>query len=151
MENAILESTEKLLRSLMISAFFYFALIVLAVLVTVGVIKFKLLKSKWQNIALVTLVSVVSVAMILLMAYTVLPVYKDYSEQSYVVVENARVVVSESTSVGIDRTSSVTVYDGEKEIRLKMQSDVALSAHVEYTGTIVYLEHSNCLVWYDFD
>ena len=151
MEHIIFENAEKLLSGLMISAGLYFALIVLAVVITIGVIKFKLLKAKWQNIVLATCISVASIILIVVMVLTILPIYKDYSKQDYVVLEDVKVVVGESTSVGIDRITSVIVCDGEKQIELKMQSEIALDAGEEYTGTIAYLKNSEYLIWYDFE
>ena len=151
MENIILENAELLLRGFMVSMALYVGLITFAIFVTVCVIKFKLLKAKWQNIALATFISVASIALVVVMVLTILPVYEDCLEQSYIVVEDVKVVVSESTTVGIDRIRYVTVYDGEKQIELKMQSDIALSAGEEYMGTIAYLENSEYLVWYDFE
>lgn len=151
MEHTISENAEKLLSGLMISAGLYFALIVLAVVITIGVIKFKLLKAKWQNIVLATCISVASIILIVVMVLTILPIYKDYSKQDYVVLEDVKVVVGESTSVGIDRITSVIVCDGEKQIKLKMQSEIPLDAGEEYTGTIAYLKNSEYLIWYDFE
>lgn len=151
MEHIIFENAEKLLSGLMISAGLYFALIVLAVVITIGVIKFKLLKAKWQNIVLATCISVASIILIVVMVLTILPIYKDYSKQDYVVLEDVKVVVGESTSVGIDRITVVIVCDGEKQIELKMQSEILLDAGEEYTGTIAYLKNSEYLIWYDFE
>lgn len=151
MEHVIFENAEKLLSGLMISAGLYFALIVLAVVITIGVIKFKLPKAKWKNIVLATCISVASIILIVVMVLTILPIYKDYSKQDYVVLEDVKVVVGESTSVGIDRITVVIVCDGEKQIELKMQSEIALDAGEEYTGTIAYLKNSEYLIWYDFE
>ena len=151
MEHIIFENAEKLLSGLMISAGLYFALIVLAVVITIGVIKFKLLKAKWQNIVLATCISVASIILMVVMALTILPIYKDYSKQDYVVLEDVKVVVGESQSMGIDRITVVIVCDGEKQIELKMQSEIALDAGEEYTGTIAYLKNSEYLIWYDFE
>lgn len=151
MEHIIFENAEKLLSGLMISAGLYFALIVLAAVITIGVIKFKLLKAKWQNIVLATCISVASIILIVVMVLTILPIYKDYSKQDYVVLEDVKVVVGESTSVGIDRITVVIVCDGEKQIELKMQSEIPLDAGEEYTGTIAYLKNSEYLIWYDFE
>lgn len=151
MEHIIFENAEKLLSGLMISAGLYFALIVLAVVITIGVIKFKLLKAKWQNIVLATCISVASIILIVVMVLTILPIYKDYSKQDYVVLEDVKVVVGESQSMGIDRITVVIVCDGEKQIELKMQSEIALDAGEEYTGTIAYLKNSEYLIWYDFE
>ena len=151
MEHIIFENAEKLLSGLMISAGLYFALIVLAAVITIGVIKFKLLKAKWQNIVLATCISVASIILIVVMVLTILPIYKDYSKQDYVVLEDVKVVVGESTSVGIDRITVVIVCDGEKQIELKMQSEILLDAGEEYTGTIAYLKNSEYLIWYDFE
>lgn len=36
-------------------------------------------------------------------------------------------------------------------IELKMQTDYSLNTEVEYVGKIAYLEHSEYIVWYQFE
>ena len=52
---------------------------------------------------------------------------------------------------GLDRTNRVILYDGEKEIELKIESGFALETEVEYNGKIAYLENSGYLIWYEFE
>jgi hypothetical protein len=82
---------------------------------------------------------------------TISPVYKDYKEQSYIIIEDAKVMIKDHSSGGLDSTNNVVVYDGDNEIVLKMQTDYSLNVWFEYTGKVAYLKHSNYLIWYEFD
>lgn len=151
MENQIIENIENLYKSQIITAILYFAFIVIVSFVVVGVIKFKLLNAKWKNALLISFVAVASIVLLVLQTITIYPVYKDYKEQTYVVIEDAKVIIKDGSTGGLDRTNHVLVYDGEKEIELKMQIDYSLDTWVEYTGNVAYLKHSNYLIWYDLD
>ncbi|MBQ9801519.1 MAG: hypothetical protein IJW51_00390 [Clostridia bacterium] len=151
MEAAIIENIEKLYKSHMLTAILYLVLIIITALVTVGVIKFKLLHSRWKNAGLSSLVAMASIGLLVLQIVTISPVYKDYKEQAYIVIEDAKVVMKEGASGGLDSTNRVIIYDGETEIELKMQTDYGLVTEMEYVGNIAYLKHSNYLIWYEFD
>lgn len=151
MESAIVENIEKLYRGHIITAILYLFLIVAVFLVTVGVIKFKLLDSRWKNTLLISIVAVASVCLIVVELITISPVYKDYKEQSYIIIEDAKVMIKDHSSGGLDSTNNVVVYDGDNEIVLKMQTDYSLNVWFEYTGKVAYLKHSNYLIWYEFD
>ena len=150
-EKQIIENIEKLYRSHIITAILYFALIVIASLVVVGVIKYKLLNARWKNTLLISFIAVASISLLLLQIVTIYPVYKDYKEQAYVVIEDAKVIIKDGSTGGLDSTNCVIIYDGEKEIELKMQTDHSLDTWFEYTGNVAYLKHSNYLIWYEFD
>ena len=96
-------------------------------------------------------VVVASIGLIVVQAVTIYPVYKDYKEQAYIVIEDANVIIKDGSTGGLDSTNCVIVYDDEKEIELKMQTDYGLDVELEYTGNIAYLKHSNYLIWYDLD
>ena len=151
MENQIIENIENLYKSQIITAILYFALIVIVSLVVAGVIKFKLLNTKWKNTLLISFVAVASICLLTLQIITIYPIYKDYKQQAYIVIEDAKVTIKDGSTGGIDRTNRVIVCDGEKEIKLKMQTDYALDTKVEYKGKIAYLKYSNYLIWYDLD
>ena len=123
METEIIENIEKLYRSHIVTTILCFILIFIVALVTVGVIKFKLLNVRWKNAVLI----------------------------SFVVIEDAKVIIKDGSTGGLDRTNRVIVCDGEKEIELKMQTNYSLDTEVEYKGNIAYLKHSNYLIWYEFD
>ena len=151
MEQQITESIESLLRGHIISAMLYVALSGAVVLVTVGVIKYKLLNARWKNALLVCFAALAPVALLTVKGVEIAPVYRDYQEQSYIVVDEARVMIKDGSSGGLDSTNRVLLYDGEREIELKMRSDYSLDTEVEYTGKIAYLENSGYIIWYDFD
>lgn len=151
MENQIIDNIEKLYRSHIVTAILYFALIIIAFLVAVGVIKFKLLNAKWKNTFLISFVAVAAIGLLVLQIITIYPVYKDYKEQAYVVIEDAKVIIKDGSKGGLDSTNRVIIYDGEKEIELKMQTDYAFDVEIEYKGDVAYLKHSSYLIWYDWD
>lgn len=151
MENQILENIEKLYRSHLVTAALYFALIVVIALVTVGVVKCKLLDARWKNASLIVFVVICSVGILVLQTIEAAPVYKDRKERAYVVVEDAEVIIKDGSSGGLDRTNRVIVYDDGIEIELKMQTDRSLDTEVVFQGKIAYLKHSNYLIWYEFD
>ena len=57
---------------------------------------------------------------------TISPVYKDYEEQAYVVIEDAKVIIKDGSTGGLDSINCVIVCDGEKEIELKPKPIIVL-------------------------
>ena len=151
MKEQITENIESLFRGHMISVVLYVALFVVFGVVTVGVIKYKLLNAKWKNVLLVCFATFAPVVLLIVKGVEIAPIYRDYQEQAYIVVDEARVIIKDGSSGGLDSTNRVLINDGEKEIELKMQSEYSLDTEVEYTGQIAYLENSVYLIWYEFD
>ena len=151
MESKIIVNIEKLYNSFLFNATLIGALVLILVLVTVGVIKFKLLNSKAKQIALILLTAICSVGLMIFQFVEIAPVYKDYSEQSYVLIEDAKIVIKDGSSGGIKSTNKVVVSYEDKVIELKMQTDYSLNTEVEYVGKIAYLERSEYIVWYQFE
>ena len=151
MESEIIVNIEKLYNSFLFNAALIGALVLILVLVTVGVIKFKLLNSKVKQIALILLTAICSIGLMILQFVEISPVYTDYSKQSYVLIEDAKIVIKDGSSGGINSTNKVVVSYEDKVIELKMQTDYSLSTEVEYVGKIAYLEHSEYIVWYQFE
>ena len=153
MEQNILNNIEKLYRNHIITAVIVIALVVAVILVTVGVLKFKLIASKSGRIIIAILVLMGSILLLVLQFNSFYPIHKDYKENSYIILENTEVVIMESSSsnAGIDYTNQVIVVSNGIEYELTMQTDHALSTGRKYNGTIAYLKHSKYLVWYDFD
>ena len=57
-----------------------------------------------------------------------------------------------SSSGGLDRTNNVVVIDKDgNRYNLQIRSDYVLKYGNSYTGTIVYLEHSGFVIWYNID
>lgn len=150
MENAIVENIEKLYKLQMFNLIMVVALIVVTAVCVALVVKCKVLHAKWGNVALVALVVSCSVGLLLLQIRSFLPVYRDYTEQSYIVIEDVEVIVKESTADLSNRVCPVVVYNGEEEITLQMQIDHSLNMGDVYAGKIAYLKHSHYLIWYDF-
>ena len=153
MEQNILNNIEKIYRNHIITSVIIISLIVLAILVTIGVLKFKLIASKPGRIIITTLVIMGSILLLVLQLNSFYPIHKDYKESSYIIFENTEVVIMESSSFnsGIDYTNPVIVISNGNEYELKMQTDRALSTGRKYNGTIAYLKHSKYLIWYDLD
>ena len=152
MEKQILNNIHQLYRSHIVTLILLLLLGCVALFVVVGVVKFHLIKPLiWKTVIIsVTIVSLV--ALLLIQINSLIPVYKDYKELSYIVVENATLTILTESSGIIDRTNTVLVDDGSgKKIELKMQSDLCLSFDSMYTGTIAYTINSGYVVWYSFD
>ncbi len=150
MEKSIIENINELFCSHIINAMLYLVLIIVAILV-VGVIKLKLLNSKAKNIVLSLTVAICSIGLIIIQIITVLPVYKDYTQHSYIVVENATMTIEGGSTGGINPTNSVVLSADGNEFELTMQTDYSLDTDTEYVGTIAYLKHSEYIIWYSFE
>ena len=151
MDKSIIEGINQLFRNQIINSLLYLVLIIAGILVVIGVIKFKLFDSKAKNIALSLTMAICSIGVIIMQVITIAPVYKDYKQQSYIVVENATMIIRDDSTGGIDPINSVVVSSGGNTEELKMQSDYRLETNTEYVGTIAYLTHSRYVVWYSFN
>ena len=151
MEASIVENIDRLYRSYLTTGVLYLGLIVAAVLVTVFVIQLGILDSKVKRTVLVLAVAICSAGLIILQTVTIVPVHKDYTHRSYIVVENATMIVKDGSTGGIDRTNAVELWVNGDRIDLKMQTDLTLDAETEYSGTVAYLEHSRFVVWFSFE
>lgn len=151
MDKIIIENINHLFRSQIIDTLLYLLLIIVTVLVVIAVIKLKSFNSKVKVVALSLILTVCSVGMIIIQIISIAPVYKDYKQQSYIVVENATMIVADNSSGGIDPTSSVFVTVNGNELEFKMRTDYSLDTDTEYVGTIAYLKHSQYVIWYSFN
>ena len=152
MEKNILNNIYHLYRSHIVTLILFLLLGCVALFVVVGVVKLNLIKPIIWKIVLITATLVSLVALLLIQINSLIPVYKDYKESSYVVVENATLTILTESSGVIDKTNAVLVNDGSgKTLKLKMQSDLRLSFNCTYTGTIAYTINSDYVIWYSFD
>lgn len=153
MEKNILNNIDHLYRHALITTAIIIVLSILAILVAVGIIKFKLIASQTGRIVTVSLVVLGMVLLLVARFITIQPIYMDYKDNSYIVLENAEVTIREGTSFtsGIEYTNQVTVISSGNYYELKMQTDYSLSTEKTYTGTVAYLKHSKYIVWYDLD
>lgn len=152
MEASILSSIYHLYRSHVVTLILLILLGCVTLLVAVGVVKFNLIKPTiWKIVFVIT--TVLSIAALwLIQIHSLIPVYKDYKESSYVVIKDASLTILTGASGSIDRTNTVLVDDGSgKTFKLEMQTDYHLSVGSTYTGTIAYTIHSGYVVWYSFD
>ena len=151
MEKEILNNSCHLYKSHIVEFFLFFMLGVVAVLVCVGVLKFELLKSKVAQVTLIVFIVICAVTLLTIQILSTIPIYKDYKEMSYVVLEDASLtVVSDSTGI-VNKTNEILVKDvfGQTH-KMRMQSDLGLAKGDVYTGTVAYLPKSKYVVWYSF-
>lgn len=94
---------------------------------------------------------VCAVLLIVFQMKDIIPVYKDYKNSSYVIVQNATVTIKGDSSGVLDYTSTVFVKTANEEYKLKMQTDILLDTDTEYVGTVAFLPNSKYLIWYAFE
>ena len=153
MEQNILNNIEKLYRNNLSTTIIIIALVVAVIIVTIIVLKLKLIASISGRTIMAVSVIIGAVLLLVLQLNSFCSIHKDHRESSYIIVENATVLVMESSSFngGLDYTNRVVVESHGIKYELKMESDRALSIGTEYTGKLAYLKHSNYLIWYDFE
>ena len=151
MEQAILNNIYHLYRSYIVTAILYLILAILIFIVGICVCKFKLMGSIRDRVIIMVIAFICSVGLIFIHILNTIPVYKDYKEQSYIVLENATITIKSGAIGNLDQFNRVIVKSDGREMNLKIPSDPKLSTGIEYTGTIAYLEHSGYLIWYCFD
>ncbi len=149
MKEQILENIYSLYKSHIVTAIILLALIVMTVIVTIGVIKLDLIKSSKGKFVLIATVIVCSVFLITSQLVTIVPIYKDYCDSSYIVVEDANVVIKGDSTGVLDRLSTVSVRTRNGEFELNIQTDLKLDVDTEYVGTVVFLKHSKYIVWHE--
>ncbi len=153
MKEAIIDSIYHLYRGLVVTLILYILLCCIMMFGVVGAIKFNLIKSKLQRISILIIACLCCVILLMVQIVVYLaPVRTDYKESSYVILENATMTITSDAVGTLDPINYVTVTDHDgKRYDLKMQNDRLLSCGSSYTGTIVYLKHSEYVVWYDID
>ena len=152
MDKEIIDSIYHLFRSRMVTTIIALILIIVVIIVVVGVVKFKIVKSLLHQVLLIVGVAVCSIGLLILQFFYLRPIYKDYVEQSYVLFDNAKLVLKTESSGTIDRENQVIVTDSEgTQYEFKIESDYSLEMGIEYIGTIAYTKHSNYVVWYCWD
>ena len=151
MENEIFDSINHLYRGQIIDMCLCLALVVAGVLVTVGVIKYKLLQKRIEQILLASVVALCSVGLIILQAVPLYRLHKDHKERSYVVLDDATLTVTSNSSGFINHLSDVVVKADGTKIDLVMESDVMLEVGKEYKGRVAYFEYSGYVIWYEFE
>ena len=152
MEKEIMNNIFHLYRSHIVTLVLFFLLGGVCAFVSIGVIKFGLIKSIMQRILLLIAVLICSIILLVGQILQVIPIYTDYKKSSYIVLPNATMTIITDSSGTIDRTNQVIVVDSNaNHYDLKLQSDFEFDRGQSYTGTIVYLEHSRFVIWYSFD
>ena len=152
MEKEIIDNIYQLYRSRIVTLAIFVLLCCIGILISVGVMKFGLVKSRTNRILLFSIVLLCSVLLLVIQLFQMIPVYADYQESSYIILDNATMTVTTDSSGIIDRTNQVVVVDADgNDYNLKLQSDFLLDRGISYTGTIVYLKHSGYVIWYNLN
>lgn len=151
MKEQILENIYLLFRSHVVTAIIFVILIVLVVTVSIGVVKFNVIKAFKAKFALIVTVIVCSFLLGVSQIVAIVPVYKDYSESAYIVVEDAVVEINDGSAGVLDRINTVYVKTKNEVYELIMRTDLKLDVETEYVGTIAFLKHSRYIVWYEFE
>jgi hypothetical protein len=159
MKSEILGNIYLLYRSHVIVLIMYVVLCCLCTAVAIGVVKFRLLDTRVKCIAVLLTVCIGDVILLGWRIKELIPVYADYKESSYVILEDATVTVSDKQSYhgfglnSLNATHKVVAVDGEGNSYdlIIRQSHWDFDFCHDYTGTLVYLKHSGHVVWYDVD
>ena len=152
MENEILYKIYHLYRSHIVTLIIFTLLCCVAVSISIGVIKFGLIKSKVNRVLLLSIVCLCSVLLLVAQIIQLVPVRLDYKESSYIILKDATMTVTTESSGGLDRINQVVVVDNDGKLYdLKLQSNYLFDSGNSYTGTIVYLKYSSFVIWYDID
>lgn len=144
----ITNNAHTLLRHFLFNAVLNSALCMIAILISVGVVVLIKEMTLWKRLAVLLIAAAAFVALSVAEIYAIRPIYLDYTEQSYVTVENATFLVQGEVTRQIIETNDVVVnYDGQTEY-LKIENGFPkVSVDTELKGTIVYLKHSRFVVW----
>ena len=152
MEQEILNNIYRLYRGRIMDLILYVLFSGVTVLVIIGAIKWELIESKVQRILLLIICAgTIALPVIEFSTETTL-IRADYKESSYIVLENATMTVTTDTvTSGLQRINHVSVIDNDgKCYDLMIDSNILISRGDKYTGTIVYLKHSNYVIWFAF-
>lgn len=145
MEQHITKEIASLYRGHVVDTVLYLALILACALIVFGVLKHRLLDTRNKRIALISLTAVCSVVLITIQIVTGLPFYKDYSQNSYVVVEDGYLKLTASYD---GEYYDAYIIDGDEQIKVKTKN-LSLNSSFTYEGVFAYTKHSKHLVWYD--
>ena len=153
MEKEILNNIYRLYRGRIVELILFVLLSGVTVLVTIGAIKLELIESKVQRILLLIICAgTIALPVIEFSTETTL-IRADYKESSYIVLENATMTVTTDTETSgvLRRVNHVIVIDNDgKCYDLMVDHNNLISRGDKYTGTIVYLKHSNYVIWFAF-
>ena len=152
MKSEILGNIYHLYRSYTIDLILYVLLGCAVVATGIGVVKFRLADSRVKCILILLTSCLCAVTLWVIQIIELMPVYKDYKESSYAILEDVTMTVTTESSCGLNPTIQVVVVDGKgKSYDLRAQFDYHLRFPHSYTGTVVYVKHSGYVVWYDVD
>lgn len=152
MEQEILNNIYRLYRGRIMDLILYVLLSGFTVLVIIGAIKLEWIESKVERILMLIICAAVIALPVMEFSTETAPVRADYKESSYIVLENATMTVTTRTvDSGLRRVNHVSVIDNDgKCYNLMVDSNDLISRGDKYTGTIVYLKHSNYVIWFAF-
>ncbi len=153
MREEIIDGLNDLYRLFKVEMIMTLILVGVLIIITILAFKLKLCNSLRNCIILAITTAICSVTIIILRIHDIIPVYNDYKEQSYIVVENAKVTLDEygCYSEGLHDVYDVFVVSGEDELTLRIIAETCLGNGIEYTGTIAYSEHSGYVIWFSLN
>lgn len=148
----ITQNTHSLLAHFLFEAILTGSLFIIMVLVSIGVLVLVKEMALWKRLTLL----ICSIAMFIVMSaieiHTVSPIYLDYTEQSYLMVEDVTIEVQGGATGRIVKINDVILYNDDYTDRLKIENGfLQLDTNTEFKGTIVYLNHSRFIVWCDVE
>ena len=152
MEQEILNNIYHLYRGRIMDLILYVLFSGFTVLVIIGAIKLEVIESKVERILMLIICASTIALPVMEFSTETAPVRADYKESSYIVLENATMTVTTRTvDSGLRRVNHVSVIDNDgKCYNLMVDSNDLISRGDKYTGTIVYLKHSNYVIWFAF-
>lgn len=152
MEQEILNNIYRLYRGRIMDLILYVLLSGFTVLVIIGAIKLEWIESKVERILMLIICAAAIALPVMEFSTETAPVRADYKESSYIVLENATMTVTTATeNFLLRRVNHVSVIDNDgKCYDLMIDSNNLISCGDKYTGTIVYLKHSNYVIWFAF-
>lgn len=152
MEQEILNNIYRLYRGRIMDLILYVLFSGVTVLVIIGAIKWELIESKVERILMLIICASTIALPVMEFSTETAPVRADYKESSYIVLENATMTVTTDTvTSGLRRVNHVIVIDNDgKCYDLMVDHNNLISRGDKYTGTIVYLKHSNYVIWFAF-
>ncbi len=149
----ISNAMETFYKGQIVDIIIFLAFVVLCCAISFLGIKFaKNIKFKYKVISYI-LIGIFAIVGLILSAVRFIPVYKDYTQQSYIIESDAEIFVWEQSSTNFfDNYDDIDLItpNGEKT-PLKLYQSNSLSKNETYHGTFVYTVNSKTIIWYKLD
>lgn len=124
----------------------YGVLILFAIALSIAVYKLDILKSRVKAVLLIIFVLALSLGLIAMRAIEFIPVYNDYKNMSYTVVEDAEVYINEGTNNLLEGKNEVDLKTSVgEEIKLRITNG-KFETEVWLKGMVVYSNNSKHII-----